>query len=231
MKYSKIAILALQFAIWITSPAALAAPRFDTEVLKANLDATVDHVRAVRMSKQFGPHPLPIQRGLTFNGKKLNERQTKLLQLAVEQFSREEKAWSQRHNKGQFKILEGIYQVHESDDWDFPAIRFSYSSDPKQIFTACVCVFTDDDPKRTERVLIGPYATDINYGSFEFLNFGPLTSPSLSCKFLGDDPLLRVCAAPRGKLIRIETLHRGGGEALASPDIIKLVEELLGGPR
>ena len=63
MKYSKIAILALQFAIWITSPAALAAPRFDTEVLKANLDATVDHVRAVRMSKQFGPHPLPIQRG------------------------------------------------------------------------------------------------------------------------------------------------------------------------
>jgi hypothetical protein len=230
MKYSYVAILALKFVLWITTPVALAATRFDTEVLKANLDAAVDHVRAVRKSNQYAPDPIPMQRRLSFNGKRLTEQQTKLLRLAVEQFYKEEKAWSQRHNKGQFKILEGIYQVHEGDDWDFPAIRFSYSSDPKQIFTACVCVFTEESPKRTDRVLIGPYATDINYGYFEFLNFGPLTSPSLSCKLFGDDPLLRVCAAPRGKLIRIETLYRGGGEAIASPDIIKVVEEMLSGP-
>jgi hypothetical protein len=229
MKYIHVAILALQLSLWITSPVALATSRFDTEVLKANLDATVDYVRTVRMSSQLTPDPFPMERRLSLNGKRLTERQTKLLRLAVEQFYREEKAWSQRHNKGQFKILEGIYQVHESDDWDFPAIRFSYSSDPKQIFNACVCVFTDDSPKRTDRVLIGPYATDNTYGYYEFLNFGPLTSPSLSCKFFGDDPLLEVCAAPRGKLIRIETLYRGRGEALAPPAIIKLVEELLGG--
>ena len=108
MKYSHVAILALQLALWITSPFALATSRFDTEVLKANLDATVDHVRVVRISSQIGPDPFPIERRLSFNGKRLTERQTKLLRLAVEQFYKEEKAWSQRHNKGQFKILEGI---------------------------------------------------------------------------------------------------------------------------
>ncbi|CAM8640692.1 hypothetical protein MCEGEM3_02367 [Oxalobacteraceae bacterium] len=42
-------------------------------------------------------------------------------------------------------------------------------------------------------------------------------------------PLLSESCA-RGKLIRVETLCRGGGGAIASPDIIKVVEELLSGP-
>jgi hypothetical protein len=72
MKYSHVAILALKFVLWITTPVALAATRFDTEVLKANLDAAVDHVRAVRKSNQYAPDPIPMQRRLSFNGKRLN---------------------------------------------------------------------------------------------------------------------------------------------------------------
>jgi hypothetical protein len=65
MRYLHLAILALQLTLWITSPVALATPRFDTEVLKANLDATVDYVRTVRMSSRLTPDPFPMERRLS----------------------------------------------------------------------------------------------------------------------------------------------------------------------
>lgn len=228
MKPSFFVVATLLLALFAAPSATVAAGRFDTAMLKKNLDDVIDHVRTVRNSKNFGSDPFRMERGLSLERKRLTERQTTMIRLAVEQFAREQKAWSERHGKGQFKLLDGVFQIRDDNQFTYPAIRFYYSSNPKEIFTACVCVSTDESTVRSDRVAIGPYATDITYAYFEFVNFGPMTSPSLSCTFLGDDAALTACAAPRGKLIRLSTHSDYGDVALAPPEVIRQVEELVG---